>query len=111
MLIHPDTAKELNINHGNWAWVETKYGKSRFKAHVNERIHPKIVSVTHSWWYPELPPDYRVFESSANVLVSPEPEHADPATGTTELRGLLCKVIRAEGPPSGVVDKQELGGA
>jgi anaerobic selenocysteine-containing dehydrogenase len=109
MLIHPHTAGPLNIKHGNWVWVQTKYGKARFKALVSDRIHPKIVSVTHSWWYPELPPDYRVFDSSANVLVSPEPEHADSATGTTELRGLLCKIYKAAGPPQGVIDKEEQG--
>ena len=71
--------------------------------------HPKIVSCTHSWFYPELPPDYRVFDSSANVLVSPDPEHSDPATGTTELRGLLCKIYKAAGPPEGVADPNEGG--
>lgn len=104
VMIHPDTAGELGIVHGDWAMIETKFGSTRFKAVVSERIHPKIVSCTHSWFYPEFPPDYKVFESNANVLVSPEPEHADPATGTTELRGLLCKVYRADGPPSGVAD-------
>jgi len=109
ILIHPDTANESGIEHGNWVWIETKFGKSRFKATVSERIHPKIVSCTHSWFYPELPPDYRVFDSSANVLVSPDPEHSDPATGTTELRGLLCKIYKAAGPPEGVADPIEGG--
>ena len=107
--IHPDTAKSLGIAHGDWAWIQTTFGKARFNASVSERIHPKIVSCTHSWWYPELPPDYRVFDSSANVLVSPEPEHADPATGTTELRGLLCKVYKAAGAPDGVADPNQGG--
>ena len=109
VLIHPETAGKLGIAHGEWAWIETAFGRSRFKATVSERIHPKVVSCTHSWWYPELPPDYRVFDSSANVLVSPEAEHADPATGTTELRGLLCKVYKAAMGPSGVADPNKGG--
>ena len=105
ILINPETANELGIKNGDWAWVETRKGRSRFKAEVTERIHPKMVSVTHSWWYPELPgPEHGCFESNANLLVDPF-AGADPGTGTTELRGLLCKVYKAEGPPAGVVDK------
>jgi len=110
ILINPDTAANLGIKNGNWAWVENKRGKARFKAEVTERIHPKLVSVPHGWWYPELPgPLHGAFESSGNVLtanVVTDPSlGADPAVGTTELRGLLCKVYKAEGPPPGVVDE------
>ncbi|MDP2916820.1 MAG: molybdopterin-dependent oxidoreductase [Dehalococcoidia bacterium] len=110
MLINPETAGGLGIKDGNWAWVETWKGKSRFKSYVTERIHPKIVSVTHGWWYPELPaPEHGCWESASSVLVDPE-AGADPVTGTTELRGLLCKVYRADGPPPGVDDSDQ-GGA
>lgn len=106
ILIHPETASKLNISNGDWAWVETRMGKSRFKAEVTQRIHPKVVSVSHAWWYPELPGPYHgIFESNANMLIDPFTEN-DPATGTTELRGLLCKVYCADGPPDGVVDEQ-----
>lgn len=113
MLINPKLADGLGIKDGDWAWVETKNGRTRFKADVTERIHPKMVSVTHSWWYPELgPPTYGVFESNVNILVDPF-AGADPGTGTTELRGLLCKVYKADGPPPGVIDPDfpEQGGA
>ncbi|MFC1861612.1 molybdopterin-dependent oxidoreductase, partial [Chloroflexota bacterium] len=104
MLINPKLADELGIKDGDWSWVQTRNGKVRFKADVTERIHPRMVSVTHSWWYPELgPPTFGVFESNVNVLVDPF-LCADPGTGTTELRGLLCKVSRADEPPTGVID-------
>jgi anaerobic selenocysteine-containing dehydrogenase len=104
-MINPDTAKELNIKNGNWAWIENKVGKARFKVRVTPRIHPKVVSATHGWWYPELPgPHHGVWESNINLLVDPL-AGMDPTTGSSELRGLLCKVYRADGPPPGVVDK------
>lgn len=107
MLINPDTAETLNIKNSDWAWVETKVGKTRFKAEVTERIGPKVVSVTHSWWYPELPaPEYGCWESNANILCDPS-LGCDPLTGTTEIRGLLCKVYKAAEPPPGVVDQKE----
>ncbi len=107
VLINPDTAKAAGIKNGNWVWVETRKGRSRYKASVTERIHPKVISIGHSWWYPELPgPFHGCFESNANILV----DHSigcDPATGTTELRGLLCKISKASGPPEGVVDPDQ----
>lgn len=106
VLINPETADSLDIKYGDWVWVETRKGRSRFKAEITERIHPRMVSVPHSWWYPELPPpEYGCFESSANILVDPFAGN-DPGTGTTELRGLLCKAYRADGPPSGVNDPE-----
>jgi anaerobic selenocysteine-containing dehydrogenase len=106
ILINPEAAGNLGIKNNDWAWVETHKGRARFKAEVTERIMPKAVSVTHSWWYPELPaPEYGCWESNVNILVDPS-LGCDPVTGTTELRGLLCKVYKADGPPQGVVDEQ-----
>jgi len=104
MLIHPETAGELGIEDGGWAWIETRHGRARFKANITKRIRRKVISACHAWWYPELPaPEHGAFESNVNVLVDPQGA-TDPATGTTELRGLLCKVYKAEGPPPGVRD-------
>ncbi len=109
VLINPETAGKLGINNGSWAWVATRKGRSRFKANVTERISPKVVSIGHSWWYPELPgPLHGCFESSANILMDFS-IGADPATGTNELRGLLCKVYRADGAPEGVTDPDQGG--
>jgi len=105
VLIHPETAKELGIKNDNWVWIENKVGRARFKARVTPRIHPKVVSATHGWWYPELPgPEHGVWESNINLLIDPS-AGADPTTGSSELRGLLCKVYRADGAPPGVADK------
>ena len=83
---------------------EAKEGKTRLKAQVTDRIHPKMVSASHDWWYPELPgPEHGVWESNINLLVDPF-AGSDPTTGSSELRGLLCKVYKADGPPPGVKD-------
>jgi len=108
VLIHPQTAAELGLKEADWAWIETRQGKTRLVVRISKRIHPKVISACHAWWYPELPaPEHGVFESNVNVLVDPEGA-TDPATGTTELRGLLCKAYKAEGPPPGVKVKKEV---
>jgi len=107
MLLNPDTAAAHSIKDGDWAWVENRKGRARFKVKLTPRIHPKMVSVSHGWWYPELPgPEHGCWESNACLLIDPA-AGADPATGTTELRGLLCKIYRADGPPPGVTDADE----
>jgi anaerobic selenocysteine-containing dehydrogenase len=107
VLIHPKTAGKLGIGERDWAWIETRHGKARFKARITKAIHPKVISACHAWWYPEMPaPAHGVFESNVNVLVDPEGA-TDPATGTTELRGLLCKVYKADGPPPGIRSREK----
>ena len=104
-LMNPETAKKLGIENNNWVWIENRVGKARLKVRLTARIHPKVVSATHSWWYPELPgPEHGVWESNINLLTDPL-AGSDPITGSSELRGLLCKVYKADGPPPGVVDK------
>ncbi|MFC2068778.1 molybdopterin-dependent oxidoreductase [Chloroflexota bacterium] len=103
-LINPKTAKEQGIKTGNWVWIENKVGRARYKVQVTERIHPKVVSASHAWWYPELPgPDHGAWESNANLLIDPF-AGSDPITGSSELRGILCKIYKADGPPPGVKD-------
>ncbi len=108
VMIHPKTAQGLGLADGDWVWIETRHGKARFKLKITKRIHPKVISVCHAWWYPELPPPaHGVFESNANVLVDPQGA-TDQATGTTELRGLLCNAYKADGPPQGVKDNSQV---
>ncbi|MEM3550940.1 MAG: molybdopterin-dependent oxidoreductase [Candidatus Bathyarchaeia archaeon] len=90
--IHPETAKELGIKDGDWVWIETKRGRIKQKAVLFAGMHPKIVVVQASWYYPEEPgPDHGVWKSNANILTSNEPPF-DPAMGSTNFRALLCKV-------------------
>ena len=109
VFINPRTAAKAGINNGDWAWVETWKGRGRFKAEVTETISPEVISIGHCWWSPELPgPEHGYLESNANLLADPF-AGADPGTGTTELRGLLCKVYRADGPPPGITDRKQGG--
>lgn len=97
MQIHPDTARDLKIADGDWAWIETPRGKIKQKAHVTPGIDPRVVIVQASWWYPDMPaPEHGIFVSNANVLTSTDPPF-DPAMGSSSLRALLCRVSKVEG--------------
>jgi anaerobic selenocysteine-containing dehydrogenase len=99
---HPDPIVELNaataaplgIKDGDWVWIETLRGRIRQKARVTDDIDPRVVHVEHGWWFPEEPgPEHGVWKSNANVLTRNDPPY-DPAMGTYQLRGLLCRIAR-----------------
>jgi anaerobic selenocysteine-containing dehydrogenase len=98
MQINPATARQLNINNGDWAWIETKRGKIMQVAELTEQIHPRMVFIERGWWFPERdgrePGLYGLWQSNANILTSGEPEHCDRISGSWANRGLLCRVYK-----------------
>lgn len=95
--IHARTAAALRIKEGDAAWIETPRGRLKMRAHVHERIHPQVVAIPHGWWHPESPgPLHGIFETCANVLTDDDPELCDLSFGSSPLKGLLCRVYRAE---------------
>jgi anaerobic selenocysteine-containing dehydrogenase len=90
--IHPATAARHGIVNGDWMWIETRRGRIRQKARLTTGIDPRVIHVEHGWWFPEEPaPDYGIWKSNANLLTDNQPPY-DPAMGTYQLRGLLCRV-------------------
>lgn len=90
--MHPEIANLHGIQYGDWVIVTSPRGSIRMKALVTEDIHSKVINVEHGWWFPERSgPDYGVWESNANVLTNDNPPY-DPAFGSYQLRGLLCKI-------------------
>ncbi len=98
--IHPKTAEDLGINHGDWVYIETIRGRIRQKADVTDTIRQDVVDSEASWWFPEktgeLPSLFGALESNSNMLTLEDPDLCDPLTGAWCNRGLLCKVYKAE---------------
>lgn len=90
--MHPEDAARAGVADGDWVRVTSPRGSIRMRALVSEDIRPGVVNVDHGWWFPERGGfDYGVMESNANLLTDPGPPY-DPAFGTYQLRGLLCRV-------------------
>lgn len=90
--IHTETAKKHGIQNGDWVKVSSPRGSIRMQALVSEDIHPQVINVELGWWFPEKKgPDFGVWESNANILTNNAPPY-DPAFGTYQLRGLLCRI-------------------
>ena len=98
--LHEETAARFGIAPGDRIRVESPRGEALFVARVTRDIAPGVVSVDHGWWFPEKKETgYGVFESNANVLTSDAPPY-DPAFGSYQLRGLLCRVSKALSTPA-----------
>jgi anaerobic selenocysteine-containing dehydrogenase len=94
--IHPETAARHGIANGDWMWIETRRGRIRQKAKLSEGIDPRVVNAEFGWWFPDEPgPEYGIWKSNVNVLTDNGPPY-DPQMGTYQLRGLLCRVGKAD---------------
>jgi len=98
--IHPETAAKLGIKDGDWVYIETPLSseKVKMKAALTPGIHPQVVSAQALWWYPEGETfEKRAFEPNINVLIPLKPPYGyEPIVGTNVMRGVLCKIRKAE---------------
>ena len=99
-MINEEKAEELGIEHGDWCWIETRRGRIKMRANVDQEVHPKVIFTPRGWWYPErdgsadLDNPFGCLESNVNTLTSVDEEHCDPMGGSWANRGLLCKVYK-----------------
>jgi len=102
MDIHPDNARELGIEDGDWVYIETLRGVVKMKAKLTDGILPGVVNCQHNWWFPEQPGQepwlYGMWESNVNVLTMDDPDTCDQLCGSWPARALLCKVYKVITP-------------
>ncbi len=98
--INPETASKLNINDGDWVWIESPRGRIRMKCQYFDGVDPRVVHCEHAWWFPELPGEepwlHGVWESNVNVLTYDDPDKCNQLNGGWPLRTLLCKVYKVK---------------
>ena len=98
--MHPDTAYDLGFDDGEFVAVETPHGRLTAVCKHSDDAHPKVVRVPYRWWLPEqapYAPNFSgLFQVSDNNLTDDDPKYADPEQGIPSLRGLMCRVVKAE---------------
>lgn len=94
--IHPETAGKLEIKEGNWVYIETKRGRIKQKATLTASIDARVVGVDYAWWFPEkgVSSLYGWAESNVNILTD-DKSPFNREIGSSNLRGVLCKVYKA----------------
>jgi thiosulfate reductase/polysulfide reductase chain A len=98
--LNPAKATELDIEDGDWIWIETPRGRVRQRCSYFDGIDPGVIHAQHGWWFPELPGEepwlHGVWESNINVVTSDDPEYCNRISGGWPLRAMLCKVYKAK---------------
>jgi anaerobic selenocysteine-containing dehydrogenase len=94
--INPETARQLAVNDGDWVYIETPRGRIKQKAVLTPSIDPRIIVADYDWWFPEKGPStlYGWKDSNINILTDSDPPY-NREMGSTNLRGILCRVYPA----------------
>ncbi|TET39069.1 MAG: molybdopterin oxidoreductase [Dehalococcoidia bacterium] len=94
--LNPETAARLGLKDGDWVYIETKRGRIRQRLSLNGELDPRVVVVAFGWWFPEKGASqlYGWAEANVNILTESAPPY-EPALGSVNLRGILCKVSKA----------------
>lgn len=96
--INPETALRVHLMEGEWAWIETPWGRIRQKVKLREDLPKEVVFASYAWWFPERGPEglYGWDEANLNLVLSSAPPY-DQAMGSLRLRGLPCRVYPCRG--------------
>jgi len=91
--IHPETAKKIGVEAGDWVWIESPRGRVMERTKINDGIHPQVIVAEHGWWFPEIKEVGHGWQiSNINLLTDNSHASMDPAIGSTNLRNCLCNV-------------------
>lgn len=95
--INTQTAKDLNIEDGEWVYIENKRGRVKFKAKVTPTIHPRVVAPAHNWWLPETegkyPDLFSLWECNINNLI-PACTQGRSGWGGAANKRVLCRIVK-----------------
>jgi anaerobic selenocysteine-containing dehydrogenase len=94
--IHPKTAAENGIGHGEWVWVENWLGRAKLKAKLTSVVPTWMVMAAHGWWFPEKEPAepslFGAWESNINQLL---PMNAQGQDGMgSPIKHSMCKIYK-----------------
>ena len=102
--MNPADAEKLGLKQGDWAWIETEWGKVRQCVDLYHGIAPGWANAEHAWWFPELPAPTHGFTLS-NIECIWDPYGQDTHISSHHMRGVPVKIYKAtpENCPDGKV--------
>ena len=96
-LLHPLTAAQAGIAHGDWFTITTARGSVRQVAKLTDTVAAEFVQADR-WWYPEGTDDaddvYGMWATNINVCTADDDANCDPVMGAWLLRGLPCRISK-----------------
>ena len=94
--MNPATAAASGLKDGDLVYMETKKGRIKQRLVFDPDIDPRVLFADFGWWFPEDPSGALGWDwGNINVLTSYD-EPVDPACGVMILRGVPCRVYKAQ---------------
>ncbi len=98
--INPQTARELDIENGEWVCIESKRGRVKRKAKVTPIVPPWLVMTPHGWWLPETqgtePYLFGIWDYNVNQLI-PTGCQSQSGYGGGAYKTMLCRIVKIRG--------------
>jgi anaerobic selenocysteine-containing dehydrogenase len=93
--MNSQAAARQGLGEGDWVYIETEQGRIRQRLCLNADLDPRVVVAAYGWWFPEAGASklYGWREANVNVLTDSMPPY-DPAVGSTNLRGIPCRLSK-----------------
>lgn len=85
--IHPETARSLGIEDGEWVWLASPRGRIEIKVAYFEDIDPRVVHSFHGFWYGVKDGWKRL-----NINMLTDDEVLCPASASVSIKSLVCRV-------------------
>jgi len=102
LLMHPETAKANALADGDWVRLEVEgtNGGCRLRIKVSDATPPDVVNTGMGWWRPATgAPDHGVLDININAALGYAGPY-DPISGSSDIRGQLCRVAPISAAPS-----------
>jgi len=94
LTMHPDTAHALGLDDGAWVRLEVARGKGacRLRIKLTDATPPDVVNTGMGWWLPSDPaPEHGALDVNINAALAYDGPW-DPVSGSSDVRGLPCRV-------------------
>jgi anaerobic selenocysteine-containing dehydrogenase len=94
LTMHPDTARAMGLEDGAWVKVEVARGSGacRLRLKLTDATPPGVVSTGMGWWLPAAAaPEHGALDININAALTYDGPW-DPASGSSDVRGLRCRV-------------------
>ncbi len=95
--VNPTVLQDLDVQDGEWIWIENDRGRIRRKVKANPSMHPGTVSVPHGWWLPETegkgPNFYEAWDINCNILI-PVDTQGESGYGGGAYKTTLVRLVK-----------------
>ncbi len=95
--INPQTARDLNVEDGEWVYIESKRGQVKRKTKVTPIVPPWLVMAPHGWWLPETqgtePYLFGIWDYNINQLI-PTGCQSQSGYGGGAYKTMLCRITK-----------------